>query len=104
MAQDYNPDREGHVPHKYVVVNATKTPKKFIEAGGKKLSFNREGFMRVSDPGVANEIRQKYGGDVTVSRVRNQGTHERGIHNYFFAMPRGLPWKKYDELGRLIKE
>jgi hypothetical protein len=103
MALDYNSDREGHVPHKYIVVNATKNKKKYIEAGGKQLNFSKEGFLSIKDPVVANEIRQRYGGDVTVSRVRSQGTHERGIHNYFFAMPKGLPWKKYDEFGR-VKE
>lgn len=103
MALDYNPDREGHAPHKYIVINATKTPKKYIEAGGKQMKFSKEGFLSIKDPVVANEVRQKYGGDVTVSRVRNAGQHERGIHNYFFAMPNGLPWKKYDEFGR-VKE
>ena len=103
MALDYNPDREGHAKHKYVVVNATKNKKKFIEAGGKQLNFSKEGFMRVSDPGIANEIRQRYGSEVTVSRVRHTDSHERGIHKYFFTSP-GMPWHKYDELGRRIKE
>lgn len=104
MALDYNPDREGHAEHKYIVINATKQPRKFIEAGGKKIRLSKEGFTSLKDPAIANEIRQKYGTDVTVSRVRSPGQHERGIHNYFFAMPNGLPWKKYDELGRVVKE
>jgi hypothetical protein len=104
MALDYNPDRERHAEHKYIVVNATKQPRKFIEAGGKKYRFSKEGFFSVKDPTAANEIRQQHGMDVTVSRVRSSGQHERGIHNYFFYMPNGLPWKKYDELGRVVKE
>ena len=104
MALDYNPDREGHAEHKYIVINATTQPRKYIEAGGRKLRLSKEGWCKVKDPAIANEIRQKYGGDVTVSRVRSPGVHERGIHNYFFAMPKGLPWAKYDEFGRRIKE
>lgn len=103
MTLDYNPDREGHVKHKWIVVDATKTRKKYIEAGGRILKFGKEGCMRVSDQGLANEIRQKYGGDVTVSRVRHTDTNERGVHKYFFTSP-GMPWHKYDEFGRRIKE
>ena len=104
MALDYNPDREGHAEHKYIVINATKQPKKYIEAGGRKLKLSKEGWCSVKDPVIANEIRQNYGSEVTVSRVRSPGVHERGIHNYFFAFPKGLPWAKYDDLGRRKKE
>ena len=104
MALDYNPDREGHVPHKYIVINATKQPKKFIEAGGRRMNFSKEGFLSIKDPAVANDVRQKYGGEVTVSRVRSQPLSERGVHNYFFAMTKPMPWHRYDEFGRRIKE
>lgn len=104
MALDYNPDKERHADHKYIVMNATRERKKYIEAGGKQLKLSKEGWCSVKDPAIANEIRQTYGPDVTVSRVRNPGVHERGIHNYFFAMPCGLPWAKYDEFGRRVKE
>jgi len=47
MALDYNPDREGHVDHKYIVMNATKQPKKYIEASGRKMELSKEGWLIV---------------------------------------------------------
>jgi hypothetical protein len=105
MALDYNPDREGHVDHKWTVIKATKRPVE-VNIGGKPMRFGRDGAFRVSDPGVAAEIRKEYGdkGDVTVTRMRSpQPISDRG-HRYFFGMMPPLPWHHYDENGRRIKD
>lgn len=65
----------------------------------------------VYDKGIAREIEQRYGkkakgddgGEVLVAEVDNENPqHERG-HKYTFATL-ALPYAKYDELGRRIKE
>jgi hypothetical protein len=68
---------------------------------GKVMKFSREGFLTVTDPAVANDIRQKYGDEVTVSRIAAPHPSDRG-HTYFFQGV-SLPWHKYDEYGRRIR-
>jgi len=101
---DWNPDREGHVDHKYIVLDATRERKKGIQTSKGLLKFDKQGRMMVKDPTLAHEIRTSEVGkrDVTVSRVRFPSVHDRG-HTYFFTSP-GMPWHKYDENGNRIKD
>ncbi len=90
---DFNSDREGHIQHKWIVHNATQNRNfKGVKAGDKDMLFNHEGRFLISDPVVANEIRNEHPRDVTVTRMRYPDVADRG-HNYFFAVPE-MPWKK----------
>ncbi len=93
---DWNPDREGHVDHKWIVHKAiTNSNFKGVIAGDKEMRFNDEGRFTVSDAAVAAEIRQEHPRDVTVSRVRWDKPADRG-HKYFFTCP-AMPWHKEDK-------
>ncbi len=90
---DWNPDREGHRNHKWIVHKAMKMPRfKSVKAAGKEMPFNREGRFAVKDETLAAEIRKKYPREATVTRVTDWHPSDRG-HNYFFSVPE-LPWKK----------
>jgi hypothetical protein len=93
MALDYNPDKEGHAKHRWIVMNATKRPMDGVEVGEKKLKFGTEGRLTIGDPGMANEIRQRYGKDVIVTRYRAPSAADRG-HTYFFGSMPEMPWKR----------
>ena len=97
MAIDYNPDKERHVGHKWFVQKAVPDAPDSVEVDGKEYKFGREGWMRVSEEGVANAIRQKYGQDGTmaVSRCRWPHPADRG-HNYVFTVPE-MPWHKKEK-------
>jgi hypothetical protein len=85
--------------NKYEIIKATIRPDfKGVEAGGKKMRFGKQGALRVSDPGMANEIRSKYGTDVTVTRIDTRPKDQRKT----FTAP-AFPWQTYDENGRRIK-
>ena len=92
---DYNPDREGHVKHKFYVRNATKQKFDKLTAGGKEMKFNHEGRMMINDEKLAREIQAEYPDKLAVTRVRqpNDG------HRTFFSMPE-MPWKKEKELDQ----
>ncbi|MCK5430397.1 MAG: hypothetical protein KAI94_13040 [Anaerolineales bacterium] len=93
---DYNPDREGHVKHKWIVHNATQNRNfKGVKAGDKDMLFNREGRFLISDPVVANEIRNEHPRDVTVTRMRYPDVSDRG-HNYFHVCP-AMPWHEDED-------
>ena len=93
---DWNPDREGHVQHKWIVHNATQNRDfKGVKAGGKDMLFNHEGRFLISDEVVANEIRKEHPMDVTVTRMRYPDVADRG-HKYFFAGI-AMPWHKEKE-------
>ncbi len=88
---DFNPDREGHVKHKWIVHNATQNRNfKGVKAGGKDMLFNKEGRFLINDEVVANEIRNEHPRDVTVTRMRYPDVADRG-HKYFFSCPK-MPW------------
>lgn len=82
---------EGHIEHTYEVIQAVRRPVN-VEVDGKQMPFGKDMAMRVKDPGVADEIRAKYGGDVTVTRIRYPRPADFG-HRYFFAIP-AMPWHK----------
>ena len=102
---DYNPDKERHVDHRYMVIKANKNPGfKGVQTSKGFLPFDQrtQGF-RVKDPALANEIRQTVGVDATVTRVRYPSPADQG-HRYHFGQHPGVPYAKYDELGRRIKD
>ena len=95
---DYNPDREGWTGHKYIVQRVWQGPDTAqVDIGDRRMKWNKQGRMLVNDPAVANAIRQKYGNDVTVTRMRYPDAHDRG-HRYIFTMPE-MPWKRSNGNG-----
>ena len=64
-----------------------------VEAGGKVIEFNDSGFARVKDDGLAQEIRDRYGKRVTVTKMRYEGAADHG-HRYFFGSMPEMPWKR----------
>ena len=94
---DWNPDKEAHRDHKWIVHKAIKGNASFnkIHAAGKDMPFNREGRFAVSDEKVASEIREKYGRTATVTRVSSYHPSDRG-HKYFFTCP-AMPWHKEED-------
>jgi hypothetical protein len=93
MPADFNPDKERHVDHKWFVINNQRKPVEGVEVDGKQLKFGHEGWLRVSDAGQAQAIREKYGRDVTVSRIRHPDVHDRG-HRFHFGQWPEMPWKR----------
>lgn len=89
---DYNPDREGHVKHKFYVRNATRRKFDKLTVEGREMKFNHEGRMMIKDERLAREIQAEYPDELAVTRVRQP---EPG-HKSFFSMP-VMPWKKEKE-------
>jgi hypothetical protein len=87
---DYNPDREGHVKHKFYVRSATRQKRDKLTVDGKDMKFNHEGRMMINDEKLAREIQTEYPYDLAVTRVRYPDVADRG-HNYFFTVPK-MPW------------
>lgn len=102
---DYNPDREGHVKHRFIVQPNSKFPhQKGVKLdNGKFLKFNREKRFTTSNEPLARELQEEYRKDLVVTRVRHPDEADRG-HNFFFGSMPGVPYAKYDELGRRIKD
>jgi hypothetical protein len=101
---DFNSDRElGRGQRKWVVENAIPgVDVREIETSKGKLKTDRYGRCVVNDPTLANEIRQEHSRDLSVNRIFSNHPSDRG-HKYFHTCP-ALPWHKYDELGRRIRE
>lgn len=85
--------------YKYEVIQATPTKVK-VDVDGKTMPFGKLNAFRVGDPGVANEIRQKYGKQVTVTKINTRPIVDRKLHPNRITSP-GMPWHTYDELGRI---
>ena len=93
---DYNPDKEAHRDHSWIVHNAVKGQHGGrVKAADKTMNFDREGRFMIRDESVAAEIREKYPKAVTVTRVNSHHASDRG-HKYFFSCP-GMPWHKENE-------
>ena len=94
---DFNPDKEAHRDHKWIVHKAIKGNPAFdrVKIDGKEMPFNREGRFSVSDEKVANEIREAYPRLATVSRVSTYHPSDRG-HKYFFSCP-AMPWHEQED-------
>jgi hypothetical protein len=90
---DYNPDKEAHRDHGWIVHKATRDKSfKGVTAAEKKMPFNKEGRFMVNDPAVAAEIRKNFPKNVTVTRVNKYHPADRG-HRYHFVCP-AMPWHK----------
>ena len=94
---DFNPDKEAHRDHKWIVHKAVTGMHDFtkVKVADKVMPFNGEGRFAVDDESIANEIRQKYPRTVTVSRVSAHHPSDRG-HKYFFSCP-AMPWHKVED-------
>src|SRR3990167_8129070 len=97
---DHNPDRDGHLSDEYMVIKSSKDPaKNGVELDGQDMRFGKKGAFKITGHARANALRQKYHPtDIVVTRMRH--SVEQG-HRYFFTSP-GVPWGKYDELGRRV--
>lgn len=100
---------------RWEVVKRKRHAPDVLDLGGRRVRLSRRGATEIRDRAVAEAINQKYGmgktgtADVQVVPVTNNHLHDgeglRHVHNYTFSMPSGgMPWAKYDELGRRIKE
>lgn len=74
-----------------------------VDIDGKKMKFGKDGAFMVSDPMVAEAIRQQVGMDAVVTRVRYPDHADRG-HTYFFGTLPPMPWHVYDEYGRRVDD
>ena len=100
---DYNSDKERHVDHKFVVQSAwPNSPKEIMTSKG-LLKANEQGRMLIKDESLAREIQREHPTDLAVTRMRMSKPADQG-HRYHFAGWPEMPWAKYDEFGRRIKE
>lgn len=93
------------MPDPSIVYEAVKSTRRdFVpEIDGRKMPFGRNGTLRVHDKGLADELQAKYGYEnLIVDPTILPHVSDRG-HKYFFRGVR-LPWHKYDEYDRRIKE
>lgn len=104
MPPDFNSDRElGQGKIKYVVQNAHKPVVKSIMTGKGELKLDDKGRCLISDPALAAEIRKDHPKDLAVSRIFTSHPADRG-HRYIFGQMPSMPWHKYDENGRRIRD
>ena len=102
---DYNPDRERHVDHKFVVQSAwPNSPKEIMTSKG-LLKANDQGRMIVKDEALAREIQREHPTDLAVTRMRAPKPADAG-HRYHFGQMPEMPWKKKKEItdGDIIRE
>lgn len=104
---DYNPDREGHVGHKFIVQKAwpgtSMDPGDSVQTSKGALKFDEQDRLAVKDPALAREIQQANPRELAVTRVR-QTHHSDTGHRYHFGQMPAMPWHRYDENGNRIKE
>lgn len=88
---DFNPDKERHVPRKFLVQPSSKLPnqKSVTTEDGRELKFDKFSRMSISDEGLARELQSEYKQDIVVSRMR---LPESG-HGYFWGSWPEMPWK-----------
>jgi len=106
---DYNPDKEGWHKKKFIVSRVERDFNKLVEpihTGSGDLNVDLYGRCTVNDPGLAREIQKEHPRDITVTRVNwdDEVLHRNAIHSYFFGSLPALPWHKFDEFGRRIRE
>ena len=98
---DYNPDKEGHVGHRFIVQPSTKRPlmKSVTTSDGRELKFNHEKRFTTRDVGLARELQKEYGQELIVTRTRHPHVADRG-HTYLFGQWPEMPWKKTKEIDQ----
>jgi hypothetical protein len=91
---DYNPDREGHHKHKFIVQKAFPSDDLTtgVETSKGVLKSNKQGRMVIAEESLAREIQQDNPRELVVTRMNEDDPADRG-HNYFFSMPE-MPWKR----------
>lgn len=100
---DYNPDKERHVDHTFIVQKADRSAGNTIDVGGKQIKLNKEGRAFIKDEALAREIQTEHRFDMAVTRMRTPSVSDRG-HRYHFGQMPAMPWHKYDEDGRRIED
>lgn len=91
---DFNPDKERHVDHKFVVQKAFPGNEKDPVMTSKgALAPDKQGRMIVKDESLAREIQQQNPRELTVTRMRTPGAADQG-HRYHFGGWPEMPWKK----------
>lgn len=108
MAPDYDPSRDGHVAHKFFVQKAWPgkgdlDPGDSVKTSKGDLKFNQDGRLVINDQALAREVQQQYPRELAVTRMRYPDQADRG-HRYFFGRNPGMPWARYDELGRRLPD
>ena len=101
---DYNPDREGHVEHTFVVQKADRSPGDTISVGNTEIKLNAEGRAFIKDEVLAREIQTENRFNTTVTRMRTPSVADAGPKYHFGQMPE-MPWKRKasDGAGEEIK-
>lgn len=94
---DYNPDKERHVDHKFVVQSAwPNSPKEIMTSKG-LLKANEQGRMLIKDEALAREIQREHPTELAVTRMRMPKPSDAG-HRYHFGQLPEMPWKKNKEV------
>jgi len=92
----------GTYQRKWQVIQRTQRNVSAVDTGKRRVKLGRNRALVISDPAEALHIEQgpqKH--DLLVAPTDNNIV-EPG-HTYTFTNP-GMPWAKYDDLGRRIKE
>ena len=98
MAPDFNPDREAHRDHKWIVHQSHLGKHlRGVTAAERNMPNNREGRFSEKDESEAAAIRQRDPRAVTVTRVSDYHPSDRG-HRYFFSVP-AMPWHKEENVN-----
>lgn len=103
---DYNPDKESHTEHKFIVQPAWPSVARqdgVTLPSGRKAAWGKSKRFFLKDEKEARELQQEHRNDLVVTRVRYPHRSDRG-HVYFFGQMPAMPWHRYDENGRRIRE
>lgn len=93
---DYNPDKERHVDHTFVVQKADRSPGNTLKVGDTEVKLNKEGRAFIKDEALARELQIENRFNATVTRVRTPKASDAG-HRYHFGQMPEMPWKKKKE-------
>jgi len=96
---DFNPDKERHRKHKFVVQKAWTDASRPNDGLSDGVATSRgvlkpddEGRMLVNDEALAREIQQENPKELVVTRMNADDPADAG-HKYFFTVPE-MPWKR----------
>lgn len=103
MPPDFNPDREGHHKHKFIVQKAfTHDIEGAVQTSKGALKPNDQGRMTINDEGLAREIQQSNPRELVVSRMNADSPADRG-HRYHFGGWPEMPWKRKHQEGDTLE-
>lgn len=93
---DFNPDKERHHKHKFIVQRAFENWRGRLDGGVATskgvLKPDAQGRMVVRDASLAREIQQENPHELVVTRMQTDHPSDRG-HRYVFTVPE-MPWKR----------